>query len=261
MAVTDRGRTDDGPGHMDLSRADAYGRSFADVYDSWYGEVTDADGTARFVAARCHNGGVLELGVGSGRLAVPLAAHGADVIGIDGSAAMLGQCPGGPAANGLSLVQADMRALPLRGAFGAILIAFNTFFNLADEAEQGRLLVELADQLAPSGVIIIEALDASALLDGPTDSIGARATTGDDLVVTATQLDLAGQTLTGQHLEISDSSVTLRPWRLRWLTPDQLDGLAAKAGLALVERHENWDEAPFTDQSETHISVYGRAAL
>jgi SAM-dependent methyltransferase len=246
---------------MDLSRADAYGRSFADVYDSWYGEVTDADGTARFVAARCHNGGVLELGVGSGRLAVPLAAHGADVIGIDGSAAMLGQCPGGPAANGLSLVQADMRALPLRGAFGAILIAFNTFFNLADEAEQGRLLVELADQLAPSGVIIIEALDASALLDGPTDSIGARATTGDDLVVTATQLDLAGQTLTGQHLEISDSSVTLRPWRLRWLTPDQLDGLAAKAGLALVERHENWDEAPFTDQSETHISVYGRAAL
>lgn len=249
---------------VDLQRADAYGHSFADVYDSWYQGVTDADATARFVFERCGDHAIVELGVGSGRLALPLARLGAHVVGLDASAPMLERAIG-PAASlaanpdfsgRLDLVHGDMRALPLRAPVGGVLIAFNTLFNLSSEAEQRSLLKQVHSLLTADGVLVIEALDLSSLLDGPAMSIGVRNTTETGLIVTATQLDAAEQTLCGQHLEIDDRGVSIRPWRLRWLTPVQLDAIAAEAGLGLAERYGGWSEEPFTPESETHISVY-----
>ncbi len=244
---------------LDLDRADAYGQSFADVYDQWYAEVTDAQATAAFLSSRCDRGLVLELGVGSGRLAIPMTDAGMTVIGVDGSPAMLGRVPARPArraGGGLSVIQADMRALPVRGRFDAILIAFNTLFNLAEEREQAQLLVDVATLLTSDGILVIEALDATPLLDGPRDSIGLRSSSDTGLVVTATQLNGDDQTMTGQHVEISDDGISLRPWRLRWLTSSQLDHLASEAGLELAERYGGWDNQPLTETSETHISVY-----
>ena len=264
------------PNQVDLGRADAYGQSFADVYDHWYEGVTDAEATAEFAAARTSVGPILEIGVGSGRLAIPLAARGYSVIGLDGSAAMLAHVPkfgvpkfgvpkfAVPTADGsiaasagrLHLVQADMRALPLSGRFGLVLIAFNTLFNLPSQSDQAGLLAAISRLLEPDGNLVIEALDASPLLAGPPDSVGVRTAGHDSVVVTATQLDPNQQTMTGQHLEIDGGGIRLRPWQLRWLTPDQLDGAAAEAGLGLVERYGSWAEDPFTESSETHISVY-----
>lgn len=259
----------DGSGQerLDLSRPDAYGRSFADVYDHWYAGVSDAEATARFVDDRAPDGPVLEVGVGSGRLATPLAALGRTVIGLDGSRDMLRRTPGLQGSDGpetatpsgrgrLHLVQADMRAMPVSGRFGAVLIAFNTFFNLTTEPEQRTLLQDVRRLLGTSGVLIIEALDVTPLLAGPTDSIGVRDVTPWSLVVTATQLDQDLQVLTGQHLEITDAGVSTRPWRLRWLTPEQLDDLCAVAGLELDARYGSWDREPFDGAGETHISVY-----
>ena len=259
-------------------RADAYGRAFGDVYDGWYAGVTDAEATARFVAEHHGDGPVLELGVGSGRLARPLAARGLHVIGLDGSAEMLARCrrstaarrcEEGPVTGGTGAVipiRADMRALPFGpaadpagpGRFGTGLIAFNTRFNLASEDAQLRLLSDLASLIGPGGSIVVEALDPSALLDGPSRSIGRRNGTAGSVVVTATQLDRVTQQLTGQHLEIGDGGVTIRPWRLRWTTPPQLDDLAAKAGLVLAGRDGSWSGEPFTDASTVHISRYRR---
>lgn len=259
----------DGSGQeqLDLSRPDAYGRSFADVYDRWYTGVSDAEATARFVDDRAPDGPVLEIGVGSGRLATPLAALGRVVVGLDGSRDMLRRTPGpvgversasGASAEGgrLHLVQADMRAMPVSGGFGAVLIAFNTFFNLATEPEQRALLHDVRRLLGPSGVLIIEALDVTPLLAGPTDSLGLREAGPRGLVVTSTQLDRRRQVLTGQHLEITDAGVSARPWRLRWLTPAQLDELCGAAGLTLDARYGTWDREPFDGAGETHISVY-----
>ncbi len=241
-------------GELDLHRADAYGRSFADVYERWYDGVSDARATARFVAERCGTGPVVEVGVGSGRLAVPLTEAGCAVIGVDASAPMLDRCPRAP---GLTLVRADMRALPLAGPIAGALIAFNTLFNLSSEAEQLGLLHQLRAMLANDGVLIVEALDLSALLSGPSDSIGVRTATDSGVVVSATQLDSRLQTVCGQHLEIDNQGISIRPWRLRWLTPSQLDAMAAGVALALLERFGGWTEEPFTDQSDTHVSVYG----
>lgn len=242
--------------HLDLHRADAYGRSFSEVYDDWYTDVTDAEATARFVAARCSKRPVLELGVGSGRLALPLAALGVAVVGLDGSAAMLSRMPQHRGPGSVNLVQADMRNLPFRGRLGAVLIAFNTLFNLGREQEQGALLGDLARLMDEGSSLIIEAIDAEALDAGPPHSIGLRSVDADRMIVTATQLDTEAQTLTGQHVEISDDGISLRPWRLRWLTVTQLDGLAATAGLTLTERYGSWTEAPFVGGSGTHVSVY-----
>ncbi len=254
------------PGHLDLERGDAYGRSFGDVYDNWYDGVTDAEATADFILARHPGGPVLELGVGTGRLAVPLADRGLVVVGLDASATMLGSCPRRavrPAGAAIHPILGDMRALPLapgRASFGSILIAFNTLFNLAEADDQAALLADLGRLVHPRGSVVIEMLDVSALLDGPDRSIGLRRPITEanpsPLVVSSTQLDRAGQRLSGQHLELSDAEVTIRPWMLRWTTPDQLDAMTGAAGLGLDERYGSWLGAPMTGEGTTVISVY-----
>lgn len=256
----------DRPDQLDLARADAYGRSFGDVYDRWYDQVTDAEATADFVAARHPDPTrpVLELGVGTGRLAVPLARRGLGVVGLDASAEMLARCPGsargqdGPVA--IHRLRADMRALPFGGGgrrpFGSVLLGFNTLFNLPDEADQARLVGDLAGLVAADGVVVVEMLDLTPLVDGPERSIGRSSWSSDAVVVTATTVERDQQRLWGQHLEVSDDGVILRPWMIRWLTPDQLDGLANRAGLELAERYASWHGVPVGSEASTIVSVY-----
>lgn len=240
-------------------RPDLYGESFADVYDEWYAEVTDAEATAALVADRCGAGPVLELGVGTGRLVEPMVAYGLDVVGLDASTAMLARC----AARGLDaeLVQADMAVLPFaEQTFGAALIAFNTLFNLATAEAQQTLFHELGRVIRPDGVVVVEALVASTLADGPDRAIDVRSATDDGLTVVATVVDAVGQTIDGQHLDIGPTGVTFRPWMLRWSTPSQIDIFASNAGFELVERYQDWSRQPFDQTSETHVSTYRNSA-
>lgn len=232
-----------------------YGDGFADVYNDWYGTITDADATAAFVAACRADGPVLELGVGSGRLVPALEAAGCVVIGLDASQSMLTQCP-----DDLATIQADLAALPLRPApfAGAAVCAFNTLFNLPTAEAQLSLLQQITAVLVPGGALVIEAITGAALADGPPQSVGVSRMTASDLVLSATLLDTDEQTIQGQHVEITEAGVKMRPWLLRWTTPEQLDQLAALAGLALNERFADWDRSTFSPDSDKHISVYRR---
>lgn len=236
-----------------------YGESFADVYDDWYGDISDADATARFVDGRCGDGPVLELGVGTGRLALPIARRGRRVVGIDASPSMLAVCRDAAAGLPVDLVRADLAALPVVGPFGAALCAFNTLFNLASEAEQAALFQSLRRCLAPDGVVVIEAITGRDLADGPSSSVGVSRIEIDRVVLSATALDADAQTITGQHIDITETGgVRLRPWHLRWTTPTQLDALAASAGLVLSERFADVDGTPFDENSDRHVSTYTR---
>lgn len=232
-----------------------YGDGFADVYNDWYGTITDAQATAAFVAACRADGPVLELGVGSGRLVPALESAGCTVIGLDASLSMLTQCP--PA---LATIQADLAALPLRPQpfAGAAVCAFNTLFNLPTAQAQLSLLQQVGSALVSGGALVIEAITGAALADGPPQSVGVSRMTASDLVLSATLLDTKEQTIQGQHVEITEAGVKMRPWLLRWTTPEQLDQLAALAGLALAERVADWDRSEFTADSDKHISVYRR---
>lgn len=241
---------------MDGFGPSTYGDGFAEVYDDWYGSITDADATARFCASRVQPGAILELGVGSGRLVAAFTTEGMQMIGVDASGAMLQQAQKRHPV--LPLVQADLEHLPLGNRIGGAICAFNTLFNLPSAVAQQRFLQTIANTLVPEAPLVIEAMTGMALADGPSTSVGVSKLTTDRLVLSATVVDHDAQTIQGQHVDFTENGTKLRPWLLRWTTPDQLDALAANAGLTLVERFGGWLGEPFDQDSENHVSVYQR---
>lgn len=244
--------------------ASTYGDRFADVYDDWYGALTDADACADHVAARVEEAGggpVLELGVGSGRLALPLVDRGLEVHGIDASAAMVERLRAKPGGAGVAVTIGDMADLVLDrvpdGGFAVVLVAFNTFFNLGTEAAQVRCLARVREVLAPTGTLLLEAFVPAEPGDGTADTaVTPRDLTLDEVVLSVSRRDPIAQTVTGQHVHITEAGVRLRPWHLRYATPAQLDELAGSAGLALISRTAGWRGEPFTDGSSAHVSAY-----
>jgi SAM-dependent methyltransferase len=259
-----------------------YGDAFADVYDDWYGDLFDTDSAVEALAALAGSGPVLELGVGTGRLAIPLAARGLTVIGVDASRAMLDRLrakPGGDRVHPLLADMADVlgdaeqataggtgddggpntRLGPdAIGAFALVFAAYNTFFNLDTEAAQLRCLEQCARLLAPGGGLAVEAFVPTET-DVPRTSLDVRSVRLDGVVLTATEHDAANQVITGQHVELTAEGVRLRPWQVRYLSPAQLDDLAGRAGLTRAERWGGWDGGAFDDGCDTHVTVYRRA--
>ena len=274
---------------MDQFGPASYGDAFADVYDQWYPDVTDARScVARLVelaepgASGRPGGPVLELGVGTGRLALPLAERGVVVTGVDASPEMLRRLAAKPGAERLRLVVGDMADLDAtdldqpdpRGQgghsggfgppFGLVLIAYNTLFNLPDEAAQAACLAGVAARLAAGGRLVVETFVPADPAGRPgssphperSDDLSVNRITPAEVVLTASLHDAAAQTVTGQHIQITESGTRLRPWRIHYLHPDQLDVLAARAGLHPVERWSDWQRSPFDDDSPTLISIY-----
>ncbi len=242
---------------MDGHRPNTYGDAFADVYDDWYRDVSDATATAALVDAESASGPILELGVGSGRVAAPLLALGRTVIGLDASRAMLERCQAHP---NLHLVEADMASVPLAGSFGGALCAFNTLFNLTSRDDQQQVFSQTAQLLAPGGAFVVEAITGSDLADGPRSSVGVSRMSVDEVVLSATLLQQDDQTISGQHIQISEAGIKLRPWALRWATPHQLDEMATTVGLSLTDRFADWDRSEFSASAPKHISIYRRTA-
>ena len=245
--------------------APTYGDRFADVYDDWYDGVTDADACATHLATLVADGGggpVLELGVGSGRLALPLAALGIEVHGLDASAAMLERLRAKPGSAAVRVTQGDMATIPLEDPppFALVLVAFNTFFNLATEEAQRACLARVAALLAPDGRLVIEAfVPTDEVSRAAESSVTPRRITADEVVLTVSRVDPVHQTITGQHVHLSEAGIRLRPWHLRYLSPGQLDELARAAGFELAARHAGWREEPFGPDSDVHVSTYRRA--
>jgi ubiquinone/menaquinone biosynthesis C-methylase UbiE len=238
-----------------------YGDRFAEVYDDWYGELTDVDACTARVAELAAGGPVLELGVGTGRLALPLAERGVEVHGIDTSAAMLDGLRAKPGADALRLTLGDMAELALTDPppFTVVLAAFNTLFNLSTAADQQRCMARVASLLAPGGLFVVEAfVPADDLASGAPGSVVPRRIAADEVVLTVSQHDAREQTITGQHIQVTEAGIRLRPWHLRYAAPEELDAMAATAGLTLAWRHADWTSSPFEPDSGVHVTAYGR---
>jgi SAM-dependent methyltransferase len=249
---------------MDGYDAATYGDRFADVYDDWYGDVTDVDRcTARLAALVEDVGGgpVLELGVGSGRLAIPLAERGLEVHGIDASAEMLARLRAKPGGDAVRLTQGDMAELPLDHPppFAVVLAAFNTFFNLGSEGAQRACFEAVARVLAPGGLFVVEAFVPADPGDQPSGgALTPRHITADEVVLSASRHDAEAQTISGQHIHVTEGGIRLRPWHLRYARPGELDAMAEAAGLELVWRHADWDGTAFADDASVHVCAYRR---
>jgi hypothetical protein len=148
-------------------------------------------------------------------------------------------------------------ALP-DGPFDAVLVAYNTIFNLLDEATQQRCFTAVADRLTRGGAFVVEAFvpDVARLGATPTD-VSVRSLAVDRVVLSVTVNEPEEQRAEGQFVEFTETGgVRLRPWSIRWATPEQLDAMADAAGLALTERWEDMAGAPFDDASRAHVSIY-----
>ena len=234
----------------------SYGDGFADVYDDWYADVTDVDATvARMLSLAGPDGRVLELGVGTGRLAVPMAAAGLQVVGVDSSEAMLERID---AASGVTAISGDMVDDLPDGPFDAALVAYNTIFNLLDETRQQRCFAAVADRLRPGGAFVVEAFVPDAERRArPTSDVSVRTLAVDHVVLSVSIDDPDNQRAEGQFVQFSETGgVRLRPWSIRWATPAQLDEMAARAGLTLVERSGDMAGDDFDDDSAQHVSIY-----
>jgi SAM-dependent methyltransferase len=230
------------------------------VYDDWYGESptvasSDLDTTIATLDALANGGRVFELGVGTGRLAIPLAATGLEVHGLDASAAMLAQMSAKPGAEKVIQHLGDMAGPLPSGPFSLIFIAINTFFNLTTVEAQQACLTAIAAVLEPDGVVAIEAFVPDPRANGPVLSVRSVDLGGVTLV--ASNTDVTTQSVIGQIIELRDGQLPrLKAWQIRYASPEQLDTLADAAGLLLAYRWGSWAADVFDDTSTHHVSVY-----
>jgi SAM-dependent methyltransferase len=234
----------------------SYGDGFADVYDEWYSDITDVGVTTATLAELAAGGPVLELGVGTGRLAVPLAAAGLEVHGLDTSTAMLERMTSKPGGVAVHAHVGDMvDGLPV-GPFALIFVAYNTFFSLLTAERQQACFLAIAQRLSPDGCFAIEAFVPEAG-DARTSSVTVRSVAADRVVLSVNTSDPGRQLAEGQYVDITEAGgVRLRPWSIRWASPGQLDEMAAAAGLSLTDRWAGFDRSPYSDESERHVSIF-----
>lgn len=241
-----------------------YGDRFADIYDDWY---PDPEGTAVAVAAiqgwTQPGDAILELGVGTGRLAIPLAAVDRRVSGIDSSAAMIDRLAAKPGGNTVRSAVGDMGADLPPGPFHLVFVALNTFFGLPSADAQAGCFRAVAARLHSGGRFVIEAFvpATEALSDTPgaADRVEVRSMTVDAVVLSISRFVAGDQRAEGHHVELRHGMpVILRPWSVRYSTPEQLDAMAETAGLVLESRSGSWAGEPFSDASTHHVSVYRR---
>jgi SAM-dependent methyltransferase len=240
--------------------AATYGDRFAEVYDDWYGTLTDTDACVSAIADLAEGGPVLELGVGTGRLAIPLAARGLAVTGVDASPAMLSRLAAKPGGDRVTAVLGDMADPQVGDArFATAFVAYNTLFNLVDLGDQQRCLANVARLLRPGGHLVVEAFVPDPdLVAG--DRVAPRRVSVDRVVLSVSRSEPERQEVSGQYVDITEAGIRLRPWQIRWSTPQQLDDMAVAAGLELAERWSTWGGDPFTADADAHVSRYRRSA-
>ncbi len=240
-----------------------YGRSFADVYDSWYATAFETDAAVAALVSMAGDGPILELGVGTGRLALPIARAGIRVVGIDASTEMLEHLRIADTDGLVRTTLGDMadvdRALSNFGIddrFTVVFSAFNTILNLADFDSVVSCLRASRDRLQPDGRIAIEAFVPTDLDLIPRNSLSPARVESDAAVFIETAFDPISQRLRGRHIEVRPGQVTARPWMVLILGPSDLDRAAHEAGLELIDRQCDWSGRPFTDASTAHVSIY-----
>jgi SAM-dependent methyltransferase len=242
----------------------SYGEAFADVYDDWYADISDIDATVdliRSLAAEAGGGPVLELGVGTGRLALPLAATGTEVHGLDSSPSMLARLAAKPGGATVRCTQGDMVDDLPAGPFSVVFVAYNTFFNLLTAERQHACMRAVGERLVPGGVFVVEAFVPDPSHD-PSSGVSVRSVQADRVVLSVSTADPGEQRAEGQYIDITEAGgVRLRPWSIRWCTVDELDAMAAAAGLTLAHRWEDVGRTEFDATSERHVSAWrSRAA-
>ncbi|MHB8311684.1 MAG: class I SAM-dependent DNA methyltransferase [Candidatus Dormibacteria bacterium] len=240
---------------------ETYGDRIAGVYDAQYETTHALDDTPAAVetlAQLADAGPVLELAIGTGRLALPLAERGLDVHGIDASEQMVAKLREKAGGDRIPVSMGDFANVGVEGEFSLIFVAFNTFFALRPQDDQLRCFQNVAAHLADGGVFVIEAFVPDLALFDRGQRMNVNSVEVGRVVLDASRHDPLAQRVDTQHIVISSEETHLYPVSLRYAFPSELDLMARLAGLELRDRWGGWQREPFTASSGRHISLYGR---
>jgi SAM-dependent methyltransferase len=236
--------------------AKTYGERIAEVYDTNRSMPQNAEAAAAFLADLAGKRRVLELGIGTGRIAIPLAARGIRVSGIDSSQKMVAQLRAKPGGDAIPVTIGDFAEVKVAGQFSLIYVVFNTFFMLTNQEAQLRCFARVAKHLAEDGVFVLEAFVPDMSLYDRGSSIRVKSVETDRLFIAVARGGGTSQQSISADLEISEAGIKFYPIQVRYAWPSELDLMARLAGLRLRERWAGWNREPFTDSSGAHVSVY-----
>ena len=236
--------------------SETYGERWADVYDEWvarFARVPDAEQVADVLANLAGGGRALELAIGTGRIALPLAGRGVDVHGIDASEAMVAKLRSKPGGDAVTVTMGDFADVPVQGRFSLVYVVFNTIFALLTQEDQVRCFQSVATHLTDGGVFVLEAWvpDPSRFVRG--QNVEASVVETDVVGVTFSRQDTVSQHVRSVAMAIENGRVVQRPVEIRYAWPSELDLMARLAGMRLRERWGGWDGEPFTSSSGSHV--------
>ena len=241
---------------MEGYRPSTYGDRIADIYDSLYQQRLDPTETVAFLAELAGEGRALELGIGTGRVAIPLKEAGVEVLEIDASEAMVARLRAKPGGADIPVTLADFTDIEVEGQFRVVYVPFTTFFTLASQDEQVRCLQSVTKHLEPGGCFVLDVFVPDLTRFTMNQSTTTQEVALDHVLIDAMRHDPVAQTITGHHVVIDETGTRLYPLRVRYATPSELDLMARLAGLVLQDRFGWYDRSPFTAQSTRHVSVY-----
>jgi SAM-dependent methyltransferase len=235
-----------------------YGDRIADVYDAFYEETLDTDRAVEALAELASGGPVVELAIGTGRLALPLVEHGLEVHGIDASEQMVARLRAKPGGEAIPVTIGDFADVPVEDSYRLIFIAFNTLFALLTQEDQLRCFANVAKHLTDDGVFAVEAFFPDLARFDRDQRTQATWVDAGRVLLDASRHSPVEQRVDSQHIVITEAGTKLYPVSLRYAFPSELDLMARLAGLELRERWGSWQRDPFTAESGRHVSVYAR---
>jgi SAM-dependent methyltransferase len=210
--------------------------------------------TVDFLAGLAGSGRALELGIGTGRIALPLAGRGVPVHGIDLSIEATARMRAKPGGEGVGLTIGDFSTTRVDGSFRLVYLVFNTIMNLTTQAAQVACFRNVAAHLEPDGCFVIETMIPELRRLPPGDRFtvfdGGGSHWGID------EYDVANQGLISHHFQVRDEAVEKSSGPFRYVWPAELDLMAELAGMRLRERWDGWTREPFTSESRRHVSVW-----
>lgn len=238
----------------------AYGDAWAPVYDEMYHQRLPTDATVEAIARLADGGPVLELGAGTGRLAIPLAERGLEVVALDSSDEMLDHLRARSAT--VRTVCADMTTVTeelVGGPFAVVFCIFNGLLLLADQDAQVRCISAAAPLLAPSGRLVVEhQLPHSAFEGVPKEALRLPDGAGTTVLETVSHDPFNQLVVATQVLVHPEHGVLTLPTRIRYVWPGELDLMARIAGLRVAERWGDWTGRRAVGSDTTHIAILSR---
>ena len=217
----------------------------------------DEASTVAFLEPLAQGGRTLELAIGTGRIALPLAARGLVVEGIDLSPAMVSQLHSKPGGERIEVRIGNFADVDVSGPYHLIYVVFNTLFNLLTQEEQVRCFVNVANRLERGGRFVVEGgTPAEFYRLRNNQYVDAEAIQIDHVHLDVARFDPVRQLLEETHVTLSSAGIQINPIVTRYAWPSELDLMARIAGMRLQERWGGWNREPFTSVSRNCISVY-----